>query len=290
MKRVNDATDKSVGNLKHRFQGLDLAPLPAFTSHIHRGYFPYGHDAFNRELETDEKPLEDLVNRIEDDIRDNIEKVEEIEGDNAEVNYTNYFNDELRDELLEKDWMKALCRQLKDTYVNLIGVNGYGNEDIYNCTRGDIELFIWANRYTKGHQHTRHNHKNSIISGTLYVKTHESAPIVFHNPNAKNNFIFENKDKGFSSEWCPQAEYFGNQFAPEQFIYRPRTLEVLMWPSWMEHEVPKGDPKDDYERISISFNLRHSRKIHSEDNHFNYGVLKPSGHFDEEKKVGSKYE
>ena len=59
MKRVNDATDNSVGNLKHRFQGLDLAPLPAFTSHIHRGYFPYGHDAFNRELETDEKPLED---------------------------------------------------------------------------------------------------------------------------------------------------------------------------------------------------------------------------------------
>jgi hypothetical protein len=50
----------------------------------------------------------------------------------------------------------------------------------------------------------------------------------------------------------------------------------------MEHEVPKGDPKDDYERISISFNLRHSRTIHSEDNHFNYGVLKPSGHFDDE--------
>ena len=207
----------------------------------------------------------------------------ELQGDEDRKNYTNYFDENVRQTFAEKDWMSSIVTQLKDTYVELMG-SGYGNKQVYDCTRDEIDCFIWVNRYQSEHSHPRHNHKGTTMSGTLYIKVDEdTSPIMFQNPNEPRNFIFDGRDKisqrdpESPNHQCHRMEYLGTEFTTNQIIYHPAEGEVLMWPSWLEHEVPKGEHDDNYERISISFNLTHTRRYKDNSPPFDYNQIRPLG-------------
>ena len=100
---------------------------------------------------------------------------------------------------------------------------------------------LWVNLLKAGGHHSAHIHPHSILSGTLYVDAPKgSGPIRFEDPRLP----------------LMMAAPVRRDDAPDQlrsFIaIDPRPGLLLMWESWLRHEVLAGSAKAD--RLSISFN------------------------------------
>jgi uncharacterized protein (TIGR02466 family) len=100
---------------------------------------------------------------------------------------------------------------------------------------------IWINILPEGGIHTGHIHPHSVISGTTYVALPDgSASIKFEDPRLPMMMAAPGRTKD----------------APEdlrQFAYvAPKVGDVLLWESWLRHEVPMNMSEDD--RLSVSFN------------------------------------
>ena len=101
---------------------------------------------------------------------------------------------------------------------------------------------LWVNLMKPGGHHTAHIHPHSILSGTFYVEAPGgSGPIRFEDPRLP----------------MMMAAPVRRQDAPEElrnFVsIEPRSGLLLMWESWLRHEVLPGTARAD--RLSISFNF-----------------------------------
>jgi uncharacterized protein (TIGR02466 family) len=94
---------------------------------------------------------------------------------------------------------------------------------------------LWVNLLKSGGQHSGHIHPNSIISGTFYVEVPEGAGgIRFEDPRLPLMMAAPTRAGTFVS-------------------IEPRPGLLLMWESWLRHEVLAGTGRG--ERLSISFNF-----------------------------------
>jgi uncharacterized protein (TIGR02466 family) len=94
---------------------------------------------------------------------------------------------------------------------------------------------LWANLLKSGGHHSGHIHPHSVISGTLYVEVPKgSGPIRFEDPRLPLMMSAPPRSDSFVS-------------------VEPRVGLLLMWESWLRHEVLPGTGKG--ERLSISFNF-----------------------------------
>ena len=102
---------------------------------------------------------------------------------------------------------------------------------------------LWVNVLDGKAGHSGHIHPHSVVSGTLYVAL----------PPGSRGLKFEDPRLAMMMAAPPRRED-----APEMlrsFVeVVPAVGEVLLWESWLRHEVPPGSAKD--RRISISFNYR----------------------------------
>ena len=100
---------------------------------------------------------------------------------------------------------------------------------------------IWINILPEGGVHTSHIHPHSVISGTTYVAVPEGASAIkFEDPRLQMMMAAPPRRKDASDTL-------------RSFIYKaPQPGDVLLWESWLRHEVPVNMSED--ERISISFN------------------------------------
>ncbi|MDB5436359.1 MAG: hypothetical protein JWR47_2616 [Phenylobacterium sp.] len=100
---------------------------------------------------------------------------------------------------------------------------------------------LWVNVLRPGAAHSGHIHPHSVISGTVYVAT----------PPGASALKLEDPRLPLMMAAPPRLAD-----APEEaraFVYlAPEPGTVLMWESWLRHEVPANRAKAD--RISISFN------------------------------------
>ena len=100
---------------------------------------------------------------------------------------------------------------------------------------------IWINVLEPGGTHTGHIHTNSVISGTVYVDVPEGASAI----------RFEDPRLGLMMAAPPRKTRAGQH--NRGFIHvQPSPGTVLLWESWLRHEVPVNMARED--RISISFN------------------------------------
>ena len=100
---------------------------------------------------------------------------------------------------------------------------------------------IWINILPEGGIHTSHIHPHSVISGTAYVAVPKgTSAIKFEDPRLPMMMAAPTRKPD----------------APENlqtFVFvTPDPGDVLLWESWLRHEVPMNFAEDD--RISISFN------------------------------------
>jgi uncharacterized protein (TIGR02466 family) len=100
---------------------------------------------------------------------------------------------------------------------------------------------LWVNVLPEGGSHTGHIHTNSVISGTYYVKVPTGAgPIVYEDPRL-----------GFKMAAPPLRKNAPNASRSHVSI-TPEEKSLLLWESWLRHEVPMNRAEGD--RISVSFN------------------------------------
>jgi len=100
---------------------------------------------------------------------------------------------------------------------------------------------IWINILPEGGIHTSHLHPHSVISGTTYVAMPaDTSAIRFEDPRLPMMMAAPGRRKD----------------APDSlrnFVYvKPQVGDVLLWESWLRHEVPMNMSED--ERVSVSFN------------------------------------
>ena len=102
---------------------------------------------------------------------------------------------------------------------------------------------LWINILPEGGTHSSHVHPHSVISGTTYVAMPEGASALkLEDPRLSRMMAAPTRAKTARAELQP-------------FIYvKPNVGDVLLWESWLRHEVPMNMAED--ERISVSFNYR----------------------------------
>jgi uncharacterized protein (TIGR02466 family) len=93
-----------------------------------------------------------------------------------------------------------------------------------------------------GHYNKKHLHFNSLYSGAFYVNIPDgdSGDIIFYRDNLSQGFINENNIENYNNMNSSSASY------------KPETGMLLIFPSWMEHEVTANLTSSN--RIVFSFN------------------------------------
>jgi len=100
---------------------------------------------------------------------------------------------------------------------------------------------LWVNVLKPGAAHSGHIHPHSVISGTVYVAT----------PPGASALKLEDPRLPLMMAAPPRRSDADESL--RSFVYlTPEPGTVLMWESWLRHEVPANAAKT--ERISISFN------------------------------------
>ena len=101
---------------------------------------------------------------------------------------------------------------------------------------------LWANLLKSGGHHSGHIHPHSVISGTFYVEVPSgSGSIRFEDPRLPLMMAAPTRRADAPEELKPFVSV------------EPRASLLLMWESWLRHEVLAGSGKG--ERLSISFNF-----------------------------------
>ena len=100
---------------------------------------------------------------------------------------------------------------------------------------------FWINILPEGGTHSSHIHPHSVISGTTYVAMPEgTSALKLEDPRLAMMMLAP-----VPLKTAPQEL--------QRFVYvRPAVGEVLLWESWLRHEVPMNMSEE--ERISVSFN------------------------------------
>src|SRR4051794_311525 len=101
---------------------------------------------------------------------------------------------------------------------------------------------LWANLLKTGGQHSGHIHPHSIISGTFYVEV----------PPGSGAIRFEDPRLPLMMAAPPRRKDAPEEVQPFVTV-QPRRGQLLMWESWLRHEVLAGTGRG--ERLSISFNF-----------------------------------
>ena len=100
---------------------------------------------------------------------------------------------------------------------------------------------IWVNILKPGGSHSGHIHPHAFLSGTVYIEVPDGASALkLEDPRLPMMMA----RPGVHAD-APEGE--------RPFVYlAPQAGTILMWESWLRHEVPANAAKS--ERISVSFN------------------------------------
>ncbi len=123
-------------------------------------------------------------------------------------------------------------------------VSTFAEQLHFDLGEGKLELEdLWINVLPTGGSHASHIHPLSVISGTTYVAM----------PEGTSALKLEDPRHPMMMASPPRRKD-----APEglkQFVYiKPKVGDVVLWESWLRHEVPMNLSEED--RISVSFNYK----------------------------------
>lgn len=100
---------------------------------------------------------------------------------------------------------------------------------------------LWINILPQGGVHTSHIHPHSVISGTTYVAIPDGASAIkFEDPRLQMMMA------------APARVKTARQDLRAFHYVQPEQGDVLLWESWLRHEVPVNMAEED--RVSVSFN------------------------------------
>ena len=158
--------------------------------------------------------------------------------DNNFAGYTSYAS------LNDLDWRYSIFKDL----IKILNkhVKTFVRDLEFDLNDKKIKLdSLWINILPFGGIHTSHLHPHSVISGTTYISM----------PKGTSAIKFEDPRLAMMMASPSQKENARPEL--KNFIYmEPKLGEVLLWESWLRHEVQMN--MADEERISVSFNYNWS--------------------------------
>ena len=102
---------------------------------------------------------------------------------------------------------------------------------------------LWINVLKPGGHHSAHIHPHSVISGTLYLSVPKDASAIKY------------EDPRLPMLMAAPARKASAKEKNRTFVsIAPSPGTLLLWESWLRHEVPVNHAKA--ERVSVSFNYR----------------------------------
>ena len=102
---------------------------------------------------------------------------------------------------------------------------------------------MWVNVLRHGGRHPAHIHPHSVLSGTYYVSV----------PRGSASIRFEDPRLGLMMAAPPPIP--NCRLDRQRFVnLEPKVGDLLIWESWLRHEVPVHKART--VRISVSFNFR----------------------------------
>jgi len=130
------------------------------------------------------------------------------------------------------------CKNLKSSILKCSAQYGKDAGLVMNNLIGNS----WLNIQEPGSILKDHIHRNSIISGVLFLNTDEkSTPLYFHNPNP---YLY----------YSPIKDEHHTQYSFEWYSFTPAIGDLILFPSWLKHgsNQIKNKLKD---RMVLSFNI-----------------------------------
>jgi uncharacterized protein (TIGR02466 family) len=121
-------------------------------------------------------------------------------------------------------------------------VANFAEECAFDLQRKPRLDSLWVNLLKSGGHHSGHIHPHSIVSGTLYVEV----------PTGAGAIRFEDPRLPLMMAAPPRRKDVPEALQPFVNI-EPRAGLLLLWESWLRHEVLPGAGCG--ERLSISFNF-----------------------------------
>ena len=154
---------------------------------------------------------------------------------------TSFKNDEVTETLWNPE--NDLGKEIRYQYLKLI-------DGFFVMEPWEINIeHIWYNYYIDGQWQEPHKHLSGGLSHSHFAFVH----FLSYNPKIHSPLSFNDPletHRSISPEIDPSNDYGGK--------YQPKVKEgdVVMFPTWLEHEVKPGKPTPDYPRISIAMNFR----------------------------------
>lgn len=104
-----------------------------------------------------------------------------------------------------------------------------------NIDRNELQIFYWTNINQPMSRNVLHSHKSAIFSGVYYIQGTDTGALRIINP----------------------ANVLGdcNNYSPftRDFYYDPTDRDLILWPSWLPHEVESN--VSNRERINIAYDV-----------------------------------
>jgi uncharacterized protein (TIGR02466 family) len=134
------------------------------------------------------------------------------------------------------DW---LLKEITSKVFNAI--NFYSQKDpvfadaIQHVDKKQLKIFYWTNVNQQNSRNTIHAHKSAIFSGVYYIQGTNTGALRIINPA---NILGE----------CNSLSPF-----TRDFYYEPKDRDLILWPSWLPHEVEPNNSNK--ERINIAYDV-----------------------------------
>jgi uncharacterized protein (TIGR02466 family) len=150
------------------------------------------------------------------------------------LGYTSYAS---LDDLAQRDSLFADLKKKLDKHAL-----AFAKDLCFDLAGGKLVMdSFWINILDPGGQHSGHIHPHSVISGTVYVTI----------PPGASALKFE--DPRLPMMMAAPTRLADAAETLQPFVYvQPAPGTILMWESWLRHEVTPNQAEE--QRISLSFN------------------------------------
>ena len=152
---------------------------------------------------------------------------------------THYHNDENVFEIYD---------ELKDLGSRILGAANFVYRDVMNHETQLRVTNAWFNECQVGGRQLMHNHCNSVISGTIYLRTDERSHLQFQSPYGLNDFGNLLLDEPNTT----RPNRFGYRHHFKFVTYKVERGACLFWPSHLRHGYSENHTPG---RLSLSFNF-----------------------------------
>ena len=155
--------------------------------------------------------------------------------ENGYIGYTSYAS------LLDLPWRNPAFKALAD--VLMTHAQAFAKDLHFDLDDKQLHLdSLWINIMPEGGIHTGHIHPHSVISGTTYLQM----------PPGTSALKLEDPRLAMMMAAPLRAKDAPDHL--KQFYYvEPAEGEIVLWESWLRHEVMMNGAEE--ERVSVSFNF-----------------------------------